>query len=172
MSKNAVKGLGFLKRCKKFFTAADISTIYTAYIWSKLEYNSHVWVEAVKSYSEVLDRTQRKAQVFMNDKSVANTPDIVEHRCNVGCMVLIYRYIQDKLFTEIKQIYRSVKCFTRTTRLSQCSQSLVLELPANRRTHYRNSFFFNYTAFLWNNLPVAVFPTVPDIYTINLAGTI
>lgn len=57
-----------------------------------------------------------------------------------GQLVLMYRYI--KCYTKI----RSIKSFTRTTRLTQHSQPFVLLLPINRMTHYRDSSFFKLRA--------------------------
>lgn len=63
MSKDAAKGSRFLEWCNKYFTAADISTIYTASIQPKLQYNSSGWAEASKLCLEVVDRTQRNEGV-------------------------------------------------------------------------------------------------------------
>ena len=46
VSKEAAKCLGFLKRCKKYFTPFDLRTIYVTYIRPKMEFNSHLWAEA------------------------------------------------------------------------------------------------------------------------------
>ena len=37
MSKEAAKCLGFLKRCKKYFTSSDLRTVYVTYIRPKME---------------------------------------------------------------------------------------------------------------------------------------
>ena len=42
VSKEADKCLGFLKRCKQYFTSSDLRTIYVTYIRPKMEYNSHL----------------------------------------------------------------------------------------------------------------------------------
>ena len=42
VSKEAFKCLGFLKRCRKYFTP---SIIYSTFIGPRMEYNSHVWAE-------------------------------------------------------------------------------------------------------------------------------
>lgn len=67
---------------------------------------------------------------------------------NLGLMwavVLMYRYTQG-ISTEIKVICLPIKYVTRITKICQRSDSLVLELPAYRRTHYRDSSFLNPTA--------------------------
>ena len=39
VSEEAAKCLGFLKRCKKYFTPSDLRTIHVTYISPKMEYN-------------------------------------------------------------------------------------------------------------------------------------
>ena len=48
VSKEAAKCLGFLKRCKKYFTPSDLHTIYITYIRPKKEYNSHLYLPIKK----------------------------------------------------------------------------------------------------------------------------
>ena len=50
VSVEAAKCLGFLKRCKKYFTSFDLRTIYVTYIKPKMEYNSHLWAGASKAH--------------------------------------------------------------------------------------------------------------------------
>lgn len=52
---------------------------------------------------EAFNRIQRKTQMVMGDESVPKSPDTFEHRPNVGCIVLMYRYIQGKISTAIKK---------------------------------------------------------------------
>ena len=61
VSKEAAKCLGFLKRCKKYFTPSDLRTIYVTYIRPKMEYNSHLWAGASKSAFDFVDRIQSRA---------------------------------------------------------------------------------------------------------------
>ena len=67
VAKNASKCLGFLKRCKKYFTPTDLRTIYTTYIRPKMEYNSHLWAGASKEYLECLDKVQNRAVKLIGD---------------------------------------------------------------------------------------------------------
>ena len=67
VSKEAFKCLGFLRRCKKYFTPSDLLNIYTTYIRPKMEYNSHIWAGAPKSILELLHRMQRRSSSLIND---------------------------------------------------------------------------------------------------------
>ena len=59
VSKEAVKCLGFLKRCKKHATPSDLRTIYVTYIRPKMQYNLHLWAGASKSALDFMDRMHR-----------------------------------------------------------------------------------------------------------------
>ena len=41
VSKEALKCLGFLKRCRKYFTPSGLHTIYRTFFRPRMEYNSH-----------------------------------------------------------------------------------------------------------------------------------
>lgn len=127
----------------------------------KLEYNSHMWAGAAKLCC-CLHRVHRRAQVLVgDDESVTRT---LEHRRNVGCIVLMYRYIQDVSSPEIRAMCSAIKLFNRATLRSQHSHHpSVLELPGYRTTHYRVSSLFSRAARLWNNLATVVFPSVTDV---------
>ena len=56
VSREAAKCLGFLKRCKKYFTPSDPRTIYVTYIRPKMECNSHLWAGAFKSALDFVAR--------------------------------------------------------------------------------------------------------------------
>ena len=164
VSKEAFKCLGFLNRCRNYFTPFDLLTIYTTYIRPKMEYNSHIWAGAPKSILELLDRVQRRALALINDNSVSNSIDSLEHRRNVGCVTLLYQYYNGISAAEISELIPRARVFVRNTRLSSRSHPFVVDCPVDRTTHYRENSFISRTSRMWNNLPAEVFP---DSYNVQ-----
>ena len=76
VSKEAAMCLGFLKR----------------YTRPKMEYNSHLWASASKSALDFVDRIQSRALKLIGDDRVASSINSLEHRRNVSCIVLFYKY--------------------------------------------------------------------------------
>lgn len=163
VAKEAGKCLGFLKRCKKYFTPADLRTIYTTYIRPKMEYNSHLWAGAPQTLLELLDRIQKRAIMLIDDGRVSNSIDSLKHRRDVGCVALFYRYFHGRCSAEIRGLIPSVQLFSRTTRLSRGAHPFHVVTTFQRTTHYRDSSFFSRTVRLWNSLPASVFPNSYDV---------
>ena len=92
VSKEAAKCLGFLKRCKKYFSSSDPIYVTYKYIRPKMEYNSHLWAGASKSALDFVDRIQSRALKLIADHGVASSISFLEHRRNVSCIVLFYKY--------------------------------------------------------------------------------
>ena len=84
VSKEAAKCLGFLERCKKYFTPSDLRTIYVTYIRPKMEYNSHLWAGASKSALDFVYRIQSRALKLIGDDRVASSITSLGHRRNVS----------------------------------------------------------------------------------------
>ena len=57
-----------------------------------MEYNSHIWAGASSQALQMLDQVQRRAQKLIRDKAIADSLDSLEHRRNVGCIALFYRF--------------------------------------------------------------------------------
>lgn len=163
VSKEAFKCLGFLKRCRKYFTPSDLLTIYRTFIRPRMEYNSHVWAGASKSILKLLDRVQERVKVLINDSRVSNSIDSLEHRRNVACVSLFYRYYNGRCSREIRGLVPDNHIFLRGTRTSRRAHPFVVDCPVNRTMHYRENSFFARTARLWNDLPAEVFPVSYDI---------
>ena len=121
-----------------------------------MEYNSHIWAGAPKSSLELLDRVQR--MVMIGDSSVSNPVVSLEHRRNVGCVSLFYRYFNGMCSSDIRGLIPDVRMFVRDTRLSRSSHPFVVEWPAGRTTHYRMNSFFTRAIHMWNRLPADIFP--------------
>ena len=71
VSKETAKCLGFLKRCKKYFTPYDLRTIFVTYIRPKMGYNSHLWSGASKCALDFMDRIQSRALKLIGGDRVA-----------------------------------------------------------------------------------------------------
>ena len=158
VAKEAAKCLGFLKRCKKYFTPTDLCRIYTTYIRPKMEYNSHLWAGASKTSLDCLDKVQNRAVKLIGDDSVSNTITSLGHRRDVGSLVLFYRYYFGNCSQELKRFLPPMKVFNRNTRLSAQSHPFTVSTMTCRTMHYRDSSFFSRVAQIWNRLSPGVFP--------------
>ncbi|XP_065365379.1 uncharacterized protein LOC135958403 [Calliphora vicina] len=115
-----------------------------------MEYNSHVWAGALKYFLELLERVQESAKVLNDHSRVSSSIDSLEHRRNVGCVSLFYRYYNDMCSAEIRELVPE----TPTARADQ----YVVDWTVDRISHYRENSFFNRNVCMWNKLPPEVFP--------------
>ena len=157
VAKNGAKCLGFLKRCRKFFTPSDLASIYKAYVRPKLEYNSHIWSGASQTSLRLLDRVQHRALKLIGDGAITESIDSLEHRRNVTCLSLFYRFFYNQCSSEVASCIPSLKNFNRNTRLARNAHKFYLEPNFGRTVKYRDSFFSRSTR-MWNALPGSVFP--------------
>jgi archaellum component FlaG (FlaF/FlaG flagellin family) len=168
-AKSAAKCLGFLWRCKSFFTPADLLKIYKSYIRPKMEYNSHLWAGAPSTTLNYLDKVQNRAIRLIGDTNVTASLAPLGHRRNIGALSLFYKYFvgMDSCSQEIKTILPELKIFTRNTRLASKSHPYFLILRKSSTEYYENSFIVR-SSKLWNLLPSNVFPTVDGALCYNL----
>ena len=118
VSREADNSLGFLKRCKKYFTPSDLHTIYGTDIRPKREYNSHLWAGASKNALDSVDRTQNRALKLIADDRVASSITSLGHRRNVSRIVLLYKYYFGKCSSGLSELIPPPQVFARNTRLS------------------------------------------------------
>ena len=163
VAKNAAKNLGFLKRCKKYFSPSDLRNIYVSYIRPKMEYNSHIWAGASGVSLQLLDRVQNRAKKLIGDPQIAETLDSLELRRNVGCLTLFYRYFYGGCSEEITDTLPSIKVFGRPSRFSSRAHHFHIDERVERTTHYRANSFFSRTVRMWNSLPANTFPAEYNI---------
>jgi hypothetical protein len=168
-AKKAAQMLGFLNRCRSYFSSTDLLKIYKAYIRSKMEDNSHIWAGAPSSILKYLDKVQKRAIRLINDESITSSLAPLGHRRNIGALTLLYRYFigSDTCSEKIKTILPELKTFSRHTRQAARNHPYYLSLNASSTDYYENSFIIR-TAKLWNLLPSEVFPKVGDSYSYNL----
>ena len=163
IAKEASKCLGFLKRCTKYFTPSDLRDIYVSYIRPKMEYNCHIWAGASKTTLDYLDRVQNRAIKLINNAEVANTLDSLEHRRNVACITLFYRYFHGRCSLEVSELLPKIKTFGRNSRASNRAHAFHVCEIYERTTQYRANSFFARTLRMWNALPANTFPEIYDI---------
>ena len=161
VTKNAAKRLGFLRRCKKFFSANELATIYKAYIRPLLEFDSHLWVGAPPSTLDIVERLQRKAFRLIGDESITNLIDSLEHRRKVGALTLFYRYFHGRCSSELSSIVPPLQNSVFVTRRSAQAHPYVV-IPRFCRTVKYSGTFFSTVIGLWNHLPAHVFPSQYD----------
>ena len=164
VAKNAAKCLGFLKRCKKYFTPSDLASIYKAFIRPKMEYNAHIWSGAPKTVLHILDRVQNRAIKLIGDRDIVSSIDSLEHRRNVSCLSLFYRLFHKKCSNEIATCIPPLQNFTRNTRHASNAHQFTLKPNFGRTVKYRDSFISRTTR-MWNDLPGSVFPHRYNIQT-------
>lgn len=81
---------------------------------------------ACRCFLAAFDCVQLSTQILLNESGVSDTLDThIEHRHNVVCVLLIYKYIQSDASIDIKEVRPSMKSFSGTTRPGD---ALFLEL--------------------------------------------
>jgi hypothetical protein len=168
VAKNAAKCLGFLNRCKKYFTPS-LALIHKAYIRPKLEYNAHIWSGAPKTTLHLLDRIQKRAIKLIGDNNIAESLDSLEHRRTVSSLSVFYRYFNKRCSSELANCIPPLHEFTRNTRLARNAHQFTLKPTFGRTVKFRDSFF-SPTTRIWNALPSLIFPTDynPQIFKTNV----
>ena len=99
-------------------------------------------------------------KVLINDNRVSNSNDSLQHRRNVACVSLFYRYYNGRFSRELRGLIRDNHIFLYSARTSCRAHLFVVDSAVNRTMHYRGNLFF---ARLWNDLPAEVFPISYDI---------
>ena len=104
IAKHASQKLGLLSRARGYFSPSQVLTIYKSQIRPSLEYCSHVWGGAPKSYLHLLDRVQSKAIRLINNPNLTNSLQSLSHRRLVADLSIFYRYFHGHCSQEIKNI--------------------------------------------------------------------
>ena len=132
----------FFKWCREFFPPSHLLTIYRTFIRPRMEYNSRVWIGASWSILKLLDRVQEGSKVLINDNSVSNSIDSLEHRRNVAYVSLFCRYYNGSCSREIRALIPDNHIFLRSTRTSCRAQPFIVDCAVNCTMHYRENSFF------------------------------
>ena len=104
IAKHASQKLGFLSRARGYFSPSQLLTIYKSQIRSSLEYCSHVWGGAPKSFLHLLDRVQSKAIRLINNPNLTNSLQSLSRHRLVADLSIFYRYFYGHCSQEIKNI--------------------------------------------------------------------
>lgn len=169
VTKDAAKRLGFLRRCKKFFSSSELAIIYKAYIRPLLEFDSHLWVGAPPSTLNLVERLQKKAFRLIGDKKITDQIDTLKHRRIVGAVTLFYRYFYGECSSELSGLIPPLHNSILVTRMSAQAHPYVLASEFCRTVRFRGTFF-SAAIRLWNRLPAHVFPPIynPQLFKKNI----
>ena len=169
VTKNAAKRLGFLRRCRKFFSHVELANIYKAYIRPLLEFDSHLWVGAPPSSLNLVERLQNKAFRLIGDINITNRIDSLDHRRKVGAVTLFYRYFYGQCSSELLGIVPPLHNSVFVTRYSAQAHPYVVASRFCRTVKYGETFFST-SIKMWNRLPAHVFPSQynPQIFKKNV----
>nr|CAH7741169.1 unnamed protein product [Callosobruchus chinensis] len=88
----AGKKIGYLSRARKYFSPANLLTLYKAQIRPSLEYCSHIWGAAAPTTWSILDAVQRRSFRLVGDPASTCHFKQLFHRRAVGDLSHFYRY--------------------------------------------------------------------------------
>ena len=143
VAKEAFKCFGFLKRSRKYFTPSFLLAVYRGFIRPRMEYNSHIWASASRSILKLLDRVLERMKVLINDNRLSNSIGSLEHRHNVACVSLFYRYYKERCSHDRRGLVPDNHIFLRSARTSRTTHPFVVDCAVNRTRHYRENSFFS-----------------------------
>ena len=86
-----------------------------------------------------------------NDSRVSNSIDALEHRCNLSCVSLFYRYYIGFCSSKIRGFIALNHVFLYNARLSWEAHSYVADWPVNRTLHHKQNSFSSRTIRMWNS---------------------
>ena len=88
----------------------------------------------------------------------------LEHRCNVACVSLFYRYYNGFCANKIRSLISENHVFLPNTHLSRRTHPYVVDRPVNRILHYGNNSLFSRIIRMLNTLRevVAIFWVLRD----------
>jgi hypothetical protein len=161
----AARCLGFLRRCKFYFTPSETLTIYKTFIRPRLEYNSHIWAGAPKTHLAALDRVQSRASRMITDVNISSTLDSLSHRRNVGALCVFYKYFHGHCSSELYELMPGLSRPVRNLR--RHFHKYNLEVKFARTSKFQNSFFVR-SARMWNGLSEGAFPMTYNLQRFKL----
>lgn len=162
LAESAAKKLGYLFRARKYFSSANLLSLYKSQVRPTIEYCSHIWGAAAPSNLLVLDAIERRALRLIGDLDLTNGLTSLAHRRLVGDLCLFYRYFQGFCSDELASIIPPLAAHNRTTRATENIHKHVVHTYRSRTDHFSRSFVPRVSKF-WNALPESVFPTPPNL---------
>ena len=116
-----------------------------------MEYKSHIWAGALTSNSRYFARIQERAKVLVNDGSISNSIDSLEHWL-LACVTLFY----DSYKRFLKRVYFWESCIA-TQHSHSATHSFVIDWPVVRTLHYKKNSFITQTVPKWRSLSADIF---------------
>ena len=90
IAKHASEKLGFLSRARGCLSPSQLLTIYKSQIHPSLEYCSHVWRGASRSFLHLLGKVQSKTIRLINNQSLTKSLKSLSHRRVVADLSIFY----------------------------------------------------------------------------------
>lgn len=162
VAKNASRRLGILFRARRYFSPAQLLTLYKSQVRPIMEYCCHVWAGASSVDLSILDRIQRKAIRLVDCPVLSASLQSLAHRRAVSCLSLFYRYYHGRCSAELALAVPVPRTFSRSTRAASSNNPYSVSVPRCRTEVYKSSFFPR-TAVLWNKLSLRSFPLSFDL---------
>lgn len=163
LAKKTARRLYILSRSRDLLPFKARVTVYKAYIRPLMEYASPIWSGAGCTALGLLDRLQRKALRLLkihDPISVGIYP--LEHRREVATLCTFYRHFFFKPSLELDAVLPPLSSSMRTTRSSANAHPFCVNIPRSRTTLHQTSYIPR-ACQLWNTLPAATFPQVPNM---------
>ena len=144
-----------------FLTPESILYLYKSTIRPFMEYCSHIWGGAPRSYGlDLLDRVQ-KLVVSLVGSGISSDLQALSHRMDVASLSLFYKYYYGKCSSELADLVPPKHVTVRGTHFSEQMHRHAVNSPMCRTKFYQSSFFPCIAA-LWNTLSTECFPSDYD----------
>eukprot|EP00732_Lithocolla_globosa_P000417 Lithocolla_globosa_v1_NODE_127_length_6020_cov_51.448114.p1 type:complete len:867 gc:universal NODE_127_length_6020_cov_51.448114:3658-1058(-) len=157
VAKKGSKSMGILQRAKKYCDSESRAVLYKAFIRSKLEYCSPLWIGG--SGLDQLDRIQRRCCRILGfpHKTVVPSLNIqsLEHRRLVSGLCLYYRMWSNVAPPDVCSLLPLLSSKRHSPRFDRVPQRVVVTSNAN----YQQSSFVNHFTRVWNLLPSEILTT-------------
>ena len=159
LASSAAKKLGFLNRCRKYFTSRQVLQIYKSFIRPCMEYCSQVWGGAARTTLKMLDSVQKRAIKIIRNPQITKDLDTLQHRRDVADLSVFYKYYHGRCSDEIKSVMpnKITVAPKHDTRQFSIAHNYRVDRITPRINMQKGDFFVR-TCEKWNDLPQDVFP--------------
>eukprot|EP00732_Lithocolla_globosa_P001775 Lithocolla_globosa_v1_NODE_969_length_3008_cov_31.801219.p1 type:complete len:696 gc:universal NODE_969_length_3008_cov_31.801219:852-2939(+) len=151
VSKSASKSIGILQRAKKYCKPESRAILYKAFIRSKIEYCSPLWIGGTGL--DKLDRLQRRCCKIIGYPKQSTIPELniqsLEHRRLVSGLCLYYRMWSGTAPPDVCSLLPPLQDTRTSPRQNYVPQRKLIVSQAN---YHQTSFIPHFTR-VWNKLP-------------------
>lgn len=155
VTKKASKSIGILQRARRYCDAGAIAVIYKAFVRSRIEYCSPLWIGAPGL--DQLDRLQRRCCRIMGYRHTSTIPTLniqtLEHRRLVSGACLYYRMYADIAPPDVCSLLSPLSDTRQTPRNSVYVPQR--QVPRSNANYHQSSFVPFFTR-IWNHLPAEI----------------